>query len=586
MAISAQHTRFETNEYISALPAEDLIKVATKKQEMYDEGRFKIKQTIDNYGKLRNSMVSDVHKNYLDQEINKLTKNIQNNAGLDFANIGNVEAVLNLAKPFENDQYIRIGLNNGIVAQQRFADLNALPKESRNADNDALFLKDYNKMLESGGLDTKLNPNKRYEEYVDIKKELAAIEKEVKGKMETAYAQGPRGYFEKIDIEKKTAQEVYDRAMLSMSPAQQRQLQIHAEAEMDRLGPNAVYQTWIGHSKQEKLVASETLKKAYAEKGRLDGLRVKTAADKATLNEVGRIISDTQSTINAIDQAIQMNPDDFDMQEYVPFFSKRFISGFAQGFAYETKKTDLKEDKVYMSQMEHQQSLSRIAVQARETRTTAQFTDDLKYDIVNTVSIGNLSSVPRLLSNSLSDKDRTELQTKIKGAGTKQGEIQVIGQYLDKLVKDRKITNVLAEKYKRDLTQLSNAYDAGGNNSKVVLNRSRGTGRAETSWNDFSKTSILDIMSMGNTLELLSPRINVASGTTKGAAAKATPQQKGIDKANTEFNYLVTSGLLRGMSQKEAEEDAEAIMAAKAGKSKAKTSLSGLGLGGGAEDEE
>ena len=43
MAIAAEHTRFETNEYISPIAAEDLIKVAVKKQEMYDEGRKQIK---------------------------------------------------------------------------------------------------------------------------------------------------------------------------------------------------------------------------------------------------------------------------------------------------------------------------------------------------------------------------------------------------------------------------------------------------------------------------------------------------------------------------------------------------------------
>ena len=572
MAISAQHTKFETNEYISALPADDLIKVAMKKQEMYDEGRAKIKQTVDSYAKLRNSMVSDVHKNYLDQELNKLTKNIQSNAGLDFANIGNVEAVLNLGKPFENDEYIRIGLQNGQEAQRRTSYLNSLPKESRNVDNDALFMKDYNQMLQSGGLDTKLVQNKTYEEYVDISAELAKIEKDVKGEMTTVYGEGPKGYFEKIDIERKTAQQVYERAMASLSPAQQRQLQIHAEAEMDRLGPQAVYQTWIGHNKQEKLSIEQNLRAAKTQIAQLENKKALTAADKANLNSLYAIKEDAESTINAIDQNVQMNPDEFDMGEYVPFFTKRFISGFAQKFAFETKKTDLKTDEVYIKTLEHGQQLSRIAAQGRETRLNAQFADDLEYNVVNTVSIGGLSSVPKLLSTALSDDDRSELQKRVQAAPSKQAEIVVISQYIDKLVKDKKITSTIAEKYKRDLTQLSNAYDAGGDDTKVVLNRSRGAGRAETSWNDFSKTSVLDIMSMGNTLELMSAKPTA----TKATKATITPQQKGIDKSNSEYAYYKQSALLRGLSEEEAEAEAIEKME-KTSKSKSEGRFAGIG---------
>ena len=37
MPISAQHTKFEYPDYISPFPADELIKLAVKKQEMYDD---------------------------------------------------------------------------------------------------------------------------------------------------------------------------------------------------------------------------------------------------------------------------------------------------------------------------------------------------------------------------------------------------------------------------------------------------------------------------------------------------------------------------------------------------------------------
>ena len=384
-------------------------------------------------------------------------------------------------------------------------------------------------MLQNGGLDTKLVQNKTYEEYVDISAELAKIEKDVKGEMSTVYGQGPKGYFEKIDIERKTAQQVYERAMASLSPAQQRQLQIHAEAEMDRLGPQAVYQTWVGHNKQEKLSVEQNLKSAKMEIAQLENKKALTAADKANLNSLYAIKEDAEATINAIDQNVQMNPDEFDMGEYVPFFTKRFISGFAQKFAFETKKTDLKTDEVYMKTLEHGQQLSRIAAQGRETRLNAQFQNDItNYQVSSGVSIGALKNIDNYLQGANIDVSKPPLE-----------QVDAMIAAIQKLDPDAKNPVIRArqkESYLRELDQLKNLYNMlqqGGEFDKISLNRSAGLGQVQTSIADLMSRPVIDLLKSGNTLEYM--RYNPKS-TTK-TKSTVTPEEKGNFDAKKKYNY-------------------------------------------------
>ena len=103
MPISANHNKFVYPDYISPLPADDLIKFASKKQEMYNEGEAKIQQTLDSYQKVKNQLVRDADKEYFDKSMAGLVKAVNSSAGLDFSNKSNVQAVLNIGRPFEND---------------------------------------------------------------------------------------------------------------------------------------------------------------------------------------------------------------------------------------------------------------------------------------------------------------------------------------------------------------------------------------------------------------------------------------------------------------------------------------------------
>ena len=142
MPISAQHTKFVYPDYVESLPADDLIKLAVKKQEMFDEGRSRVQQSIDAYGKIRNNLVRDVDKEYFDRNMSNMVKAINQNAGLDFSVKGNVDSVLNIGRPLENDPTLRTAVESSKTYSTMMDEYKKLDPKLRGPANDYFFFKD------------------------------------------------------------------------------------------------------------------------------------------------------------------------------------------------------------------------------------------------------------------------------------------------------------------------------------------------------------------------------------------------------------------------------------------------------------
>lgn len=489
MAISAQHNRFQFNEYISPIASQDLINVALKKQEMYDEGRKQIKQVYDNYGQLRSTIINESARNYFDQEFSKLIKNVQENAGLDFANIGNVEAVINLGKPFENDQYIKNALENGMEAKRRYAELEKVDKSQRNADNDLVYLNDIMEYQQRGGLDTKLQKNKTYESYIDIKKKLEEAEKAVEA--ETDYDMTtdgtPEGYLGLIEIKRKRADDIYQRAMENMTPDEQRQLQIHAQAQMLRLGSDAVYQTWVGHNKEQKMASEAVLNQTKKQMLRLSALspQQQTPEVRETIKRYQQIIDQQQSVVDAANENIQMNPDDFDLGEYTGFFTKRFIDGFSKRMAFENRKLDLKEDIAWKLRTQHRNELAQISAREASQKRVEQYKLDMSFVPKASTNTASLRGVTGLLTN-------PALVTSAANNAAKISEIKT------QITANANIPAARKTQILNELTQLEAVYSQ----PDGVVTINRGTGNSYvSSIDDFRRGDVLEWMESGNLIE-------------------------------------------------------------------------------------
>ena len=76
MAISHKHSPFVYPDYISPLPADELIRVGTIKQQLYNEGVAKVQNQIDTLDQYGFSIVKEEDKKYFSQEMDKFMKAI------------------------------------------------------------------------------------------------------------------------------------------------------------------------------------------------------------------------------------------------------------------------------------------------------------------------------------------------------------------------------------------------------------------------------------------------------------------------------------------------------------------------------
>jgi hypothetical protein len=443
-------------------------------------------------------------------------------------------------------------------------ELQGMDKSLRSADNDLVYMHDMNQYIEKGGLDTKVAKGKTYQQYIDVKDKVSKIEKDVQAEMQTIYRQGPAGYIEKVEIERNTQEEISRRIEASLSPEEQNQLQIHAQAQMYRLGPDVLYQTWVGANKQEKLMFEDTRKKAMYRKSELSALKNRTTEQNQELNDLDKIIQESDAVITAASQNANMNPDEFDMEEYLPFFSKRFINGIAANLTVEKVKSDLKKDEVFMTNLEHRNRMAQISATGQQARLTAQF--EFQQENYVPEMQASLYSLKNVMSSTVLPKD-FKLDTKVNKS-------QQIASIITAINGNNKLSAINKRRYIDNLTTLQNLYTAYESNPNsqdmIIFNKANGLGQTQTSVKDFLSAPVTDVFSSGMTVDAFKYSPRGKSGSSSSMTATERAQKK--------YDDLVAEGIAGGMSDADAKTKAKAKLAA--GLEATTTTTTGTGAGG------
>lgn len=348
MPISAQHTRFEYPDYISPLPADDLLKFAQKKQEMYDEGVVKIQQNIDSYHNLRSSILTDVEKEYFDKSMGNLVKSISSSAGLDFSNKANVQAVLNVGKPLERDQYILTAISNGKEVSRRQEQLSKMKPGERSAVNDYFYMKDVNDYMQSGKLGQKIGYGKEYTPYVDLSKDWMEFMKIQKPNQTESFnmqsGMGP-AYIEKVSVEGFNTADLAEKfkAFIATDPNKLRQFQMDAGYSLDQIGKDNAYQGYVEDMQSKATTAAqnaqmfrgeaERLERAYATtKSPTVKAQLEQAKQKATYYEQSRLLAEQKASTTL---------EDFDLGEYMEIYQDKFATNMGNMYASQKVSRDL-----------------------------------------------------------------------------------------------------------------------------------------------------------------------------------------------------------------------------------------------------
>lgn len=346
MPISAQHTKFVYPDYVSALPADDLINLAVKKQEMYTEGLAKVQQNVDAYGQLRNNIKTDVEREYFDKTMDNLVNTINQSAGLDFSMKGNVQAVLNIGKPLEKDEYITTAISNGKEITRRQETLSKLKSDERSAANDADYFEDVQDYMKSGKLGYKLGA-KEYTPYIDISKE---INERMKGAKEngTVDIMMDGKYIRTESTKGLSPQEVASKISAGLGVKEKNQLRIDAMYDLKQKGTEqghsdvVNYYSNLKQSSEATLLQSQNRLKeaqdAYA-KAPTESARQALEAVRGPLEEARLQVEVANKNLTQVSDINNFNPN-----QYVNLFTNNFIANQANAYAYRQVEQKIQAD--------------------------------------------------------------------------------------------------------------------------------------------------------------------------------------------------------------------------------------------------
>ncbi len=371
MPISAQHTKFVYPDYIESLPADDLIKLAVKKQEMFDEGRSKVQQSIDAYGKIRNSLVRDVDKEYFDKNMNNLVKAINQNAGLDFSVKGNVDSVLNIGRPLENDATLLGAVDSAKTYNSMMEEYKKLDPKLKSPVNDYFYFKDIAAWKNNGDVGTKLN-YQSYKPYQEgTGKKWGEAFSKIKPNIETQIVPTEDGrYIQKTVVSSVDQGRVRDAYMSMLTPAEMEQLQMDAQYKYLNSNQDAIKGQYQGHM-------NETLQLSNAQIEDLENRKViakqkNIPMDDPRILEIDRNLSKAYMQKDILEGRASRGLADIPDNEVINFLQDQTIFDASNAYAYTQVEKDLDEDqyalKAYESQLDIQKeiTLDRLGLSARK----------------------------------------------------------------------------------------------------------------------------------------------------------------------------------------------------------------------------
>lgn len=355
MPISAQHTKFVYPDYVSPLPAEDLIKVALHKQEQFDQNVAKVQSQVDAYSQLRSNILKESERKYFDETMTKMVKAINDSAGVDFSLKANVQSVLNIGKPLEKDNIIINSIQSGKEYQRRQKTLLEMDQSKRNASNDWNYMEDAYNWLQNDQLGVSLAKDKAYDEFYDISEKVFELVKTFsKEEQEEFYSTGggtPQGYIEKITQQgfskNKLAKKI--ESMLATDPKAYKQLLIDTKYSYNNLGKERAHQLFV----QDQTVKVAAFDERIADtKQQLAYYTAQNARVKSPTvqKEIDRLTENLQTDMQYRNIAFQNSSkklEEFDPQDYFEVYKNDFITNLSNTYATQKISRDLKDDKVW-----------------------------------------------------------------------------------------------------------------------------------------------------------------------------------------------------------------------------------------------
>ena len=363
MPISNRHQLLKYPEYISPLPADQLIKVGMVKQQLYDEGVGKIEKRIDELDQYGLTILKEEDKKYFSQEMDKFMQAVnESSAKTDFSNMNNVRKVLSIAKPIENDPYIMNAIQSSAEISRRQKILGSLKPDERSAANDYDFMQEAYSYLDDKTVGSRIgNIGKAYTPHRDLSKKYMDVVAKLKPNITskpTFTADGKwiiTNTVEGLDAAK--LQEAFN-AVLDESD--RNQLRIDTNYDLKVRGRDLVAQDYLQYNKNAVLETGQSIEATKTWISQMEEVLAKTP-DPATRQKV----DETKSILNQLEVRQKIFADNaakrldqITNNDLVDYHTKNFIANQANAYVYRQEKQDLKENPYAIEEIRYSRSIA------------------------------------------------------------------------------------------------------------------------------------------------------------------------------------------------------------------------------------
>jgi hypothetical protein len=358
MPISHKHSAFAYSDYISPLPADELIRVGTIKQQLYNEGVAKVQNQIDTLDQYGFSIVKEEDKRYFSQEMDKFMKTINEGAAkTDFANMNSLKDLLSVGRPLETDPLIMNALKSSQEIQRRQKVLSSLDSKDRGAANDYYFMEDAYDYLNDGKVGSTLSSGKEYLPYIDVNAKIADKIKNIKDNVFTELSQRNNGLLDIVTVEELTNAKVAEFVRNELDEKELMQLNMNARHSLKQLGVQNIQEMALQDFQQRYEVANQGLVTAVPqlEKARLMYQTSPTAFNKQQLDRAEYAVENLNIQLESAYKNAQRFTDvnQIDENVYYPYYLDNYITSKARDYSHRKEVHDYKPDDIYKLNLQH-----------------------------------------------------------------------------------------------------------------------------------------------------------------------------------------------------------------------------------------
>jgi hypothetical protein len=429
MPISHKHSAFVYPEYISPLPADELIRVGTIKQQLYNEGVAKVQNQIDTLDQYGFSIVKEEDKKYFSQEMDKFMKTINEGAAkTDFANINSLRDLLSVGRPLETDPLIMNALKSSQEIQRRQKVLSSLDSKDRGAANDYYFMEDAYDYLNDGKVGSTLSSGKEYLPYIDVNAKIAEKIKNLKPDIFKGLSQRRDGLLDIVTTEYLTNAKVAQFIKSELDEKELMQLNMNARHSLKQLGVQNIQEMALQDFQQRYELANLCLVTAIPnlEKAKLMYQTSPTALNREQLDRAEADVEDLNIQLESAYENAQKFADvnQIDENVYYPYYLDNYITSKSRNYSQRKEEHDYKPDDIYIKNLEHN---------LNSARDYQKFLYDKQLKEIETESINPLNGLPYNNKPSKGLSDGVPTASVSTGGGEAGKILQRIPNILDQL---------------------------------------------------------------------------------------------------------------------------------------------------------